>query len=392
MTVPHVDDDQRRARLVDRHLLSPDTRVEDPADVARALVALHATDPATVHLAAAARLAEPAIASVERALYDDRTVVRMLGMRRTMFVVPVDLVPVVQAACTDDIAARERRRLLGFLADNGVAEPDALLTGLERDTLAALAARGQALTSELTAEVPGLEREITVGSGRWTTTVRLSSRVLFLLGAYGRIVRGRPRGTWLSSLYSWAPMAGWLGSGADPPATDEASAELARRWLWTFGPGTAEDLKWWTGWTVTRTRRVLDRLDTVEVALDDGATGVVLADDAGPVAERDPTAALLPALDPTPMGWTHRDWYLGPHRAELFDRNGNVGPTVWWGGRIVGGWSQRPDGTVAVELLTEVGAEAAAAVEAEAARLDVVLAGVRVTPRFRTPLERRLAA
>lgn len=392
MTAPRVDDDQRRARLVDRHLLSPDTRVEDPADVARALVALHATDPATVHLSAAARLRDPAIAAVERALYDDRTVVRMLGMRRTMFVVPVDMVPVVQAACTDDVAARERRRLLGFLVDNGVAEPDALLAGLERDTLAALTARGQALTSDLTAEVPGLQREITVGSGRWTTTVRLSSRVLFLLGAHGRIVRGRPRGTWLSSLYSWAPTAGWLGRDPDQPATDEASAELALRWLWTFGPGTAEDLKWWTGWTVTRTRRVLDRLDTVEVALDDGATGVVLADDAGPVAERDPAAALLPALDPTPMGWTHRDWYLGPHRAELFDRNGNVGPTVWWGGRIVGGWGQRPDGTVAVELLTDVGAEAAAAVEAEAARLDEVLAGVRVTPRFRTPLERRLAA
>ena len=25
-------------------------------------------------------------------------------------------------------------------------------------------------------------------------------------------------------------------------------------------------------------------------------------------------AALLPSLDPTTMGWTQRDWYLGPHR------------------------------------------------------------------------------
>lgn len=391
MTAPHIDDHQRRARLAGRHLLTPDTRVGDPAAVADALVALHATDPATVHLSATARLRDPAIGSVERALYDDRTLVRMLGMRRTMFVVPVDLAPVVQAACTDDVAARERRRLLGFLAANGIAEPDAMLAELERETLDALASREQASTNELSDDVPGLQREITVGSGRWTTAVRLSSRVLFLLAAHGHIVRGRPRGTWLSSQYRWTTTASWLGGEAAAPRAERARDELARRWLRTFGPGTVEDLKWWTGWTVTRTRRVLDAVATAEVALDGGATGLVLADDADPVPEPAPSAALLPALDPTPMGWTHRDWYLGPHRPELFDRNGNVGPTVWWGARIVGGWGQRPDGGVAVELLTDVGGDGVTAIETEVARLDGLLAGIRVIPRFRTPLERRLA-
>jgi hypothetical protein len=392
MTAPRIDDDQRRARLVRRHLLAPDGRAGDPTAVAQSLVALHATDPATVHLSATARMRDPAIETVEQALYDDRTIVRMLGMRRTMFVVPVDLAPVVQAACTDEVAARERRRLLGFLDANGVAEPDAMLAELERETLEALASRGQALTSELSDDVPALRREITVGSGRWTTTVRLSSRVLFLLAARGQIVRGRPRGTWLSSQYRWATTTAWVGADADAPDDDRARAELARRWLWAFGPGTVEDLKWWTGWTITQTRRVLDGAATVEVALEDGSTGLVLADDADPVPDPPPAAALLPALDPTPMGWTHRDWYLGPHRPELFDRNGNVGPTVWWGGRIVGGWGQRPDGGVAAELLTDIGKEGATAIEAEVARLDGVLAGVRVIPRFRTPLERRLAA
>jgi hypothetical protein len=39
-----------------------------------------------------------------------------------------------------------------------------------------------------------------------------------------------------------------------------------------------------------------------------------------------------------------------------------------------------------------VGADAAAAVEAAAARLGGWLGEVRVTPRFRTPLERELSA
>ena len=52
------------------------------------------------------------------------------------------------------------------------------------------------------------------------------------------------------------------------------------------------------------------------------------ADDLEPVVAPKPWVALLPALDPTVMGWQARDWYLGPHAAALFDRSGNAGPTT----------------------------------------------------------------
>ena len=75
--------------------------------------------------------------------------------------------------------------------------------------------------------------------------------------------------------------------------------------------------------------------------------------DDGPVAgPAEPWAALLPGLDPTAMGWQERDWYLAPDlRSALFDRSGNVGPTVWWDGRVVGGWAQRASGEVVWRLL-----------------------------------------
>jgi hypothetical protein len=93
------------------------------------------------------------------------------------------------------------------------------------------------------------------------------------------------------------------------------------------------------------------------------------------------------------MGWRERAWYVGAHAAALFDRSGNIGPTAWWDGRIVGGWAQRKDGEVAVRLLEDVGAEATAAIAAEAQRLrEWIGPGTTVTPRFRTPLERELAA
>ena len=117
-----------------------------------------------------------------------------------------------------------------------------------------------------------------------------------------------------------------------------------------------------------------------------GEPGVALPDDLDAVAAVEPYAALLPGLDPTTMGWYRRDWYLGPHRAAIFDTSGNGGMTAWWDGRIVGGWNQTPSGEVFLQLLEDVPSEARAALEAEAARLTEWLDGVRVAPRFPSPL------
>jgi hypothetical protein len=111
-----------------------------------------------------------------------------------------------------------------------------------------------------------------------------------------------------------------------------------------------------------------------------------------PVLAPEPWVALLPALDPTPMAWSQRDWYLGPHGPALFDRSGNVGPTVWVDGRIVGGWAQLGSGEVAHRLLEDVGREAAGAVARAAAEVSDWIGPVRVTPRFRTPLEKALTS
>jgi hypothetical protein len=220
--------------------------------------------------------------------------------------------------------------------------------------------------------------------------VGVSTRVLFLLATEGRIVRVRPRGTWVSGQYRWAPTDSWLGAPLPTIATGEASAELLRRWLRAFGPATTTDIRWWTGWTQTKLRAALQTIETEEVAFEDGSPGYVLAEDADEVRSRKRWVALLPGLDPTTMGWKERDWYLGAYGPRLFDRNGNAGPTVWMDGRIVGGWGQRADASVAVRYLEPLDASAEARVERERVRLEAWLDGARVTARFRTPLEKEI--
>jgi hypothetical protein len=378
---------QRRARLAHRHRLAAGTRAADPTEVARSLVALHGTDPSTVYLSIWARMSGGDVASVERALYEDRTLVRLLAMRRTVFVFNADVAPIALAACSRAVAARERKQLLGWLTEAKVAtDVEAWLAEAEQLALQALIKRGEATAAEVSAEDPRLRHEIVLAEGKqYEGKVRVGSRVILLLAAEGHIVRGRPLGSWTSTQFRWSP---WERDGHEL-STEDASVELARRWLAAFGPATVEDLRWWAGWTATATKKVLARIKPVEVDLD-GVPGIMLADE--PEPEPEPWVALLPALDPTPMGWNRRDFYLGEHGPLLFDRTGNVGPTVWCDGRIVGGWAQHKDGEVRFRLLEDVGAEAIAAIERAAAELTERLAEVRLSARARrySPVEQEL--
>jgi hypothetical protein len=385
---------ERRARLARRHHLAPAARAAGVVQVAEDLVGLHGTDPASVFLAAAARMRQPDVGAIERAMYDERSLLRMLGMRRTMFVVPVELAPIVQAACTDAIAAAQRRLLLQLLTQSGIGgdDPERWLEEVEQATVKALAARGQALASELSEDDPRLREQIQLAEGKsYAAKQSVVTRVLLVLAAEGRIARGRPRGSWISGQYRWSLIESWLPAGMAEWSTEAAQAELVRRWLAAFGPGTVADLRWWTGLTAGQVQCALAAVGAVEVDLD-GVPGLALAGDLEPEVAAEPWVALLPALDPTVMGWSGRGWYLGDHGPTLFDRNGNAGPTVWWDGRVVGGWASRKDGEIAVRLLEDVGADATAAVEAAAGGLADWLGPVRVTPRFRTPLERELSA
>jgi hypothetical protein len=384
--------EERRARLGLRHHLATTARA-GVVEAARDLVGLHATDPGTVYLAARARMAVPEVTAVEEALYEDRTLVRILGMRRTMFVVPVELMGVVQAACTDAIAVQQRRLLVDMLGRAGLADdPAGWIDELGVVTVKALEDGGGGTATEIAKYDPRLALQIVVAEGKpYEGRQSVVTRMLLLLAAEGRIVRGRPRGSWVSGQYRWSVADAWLPDGLPEWSLQDAQTELVRRWLAGFGPATIADVKWWTGLPMGQVRRAVAAAGAVEVDLD-GTPGLVLADDLDPVPPPAPWAALLPALDPTTMGWAGRDFYLGPHRPILFDRNGNAGPTIWWDGHVVGGWAQRPTGEVVLRLLEDVGADARAAIEAEAARLTAWLGPLRVTPRFRTPLERELVA
>jgi Winged helix DNA-binding domain len=384
-----ISDDERRRRIGVRHRLAEGSKAESVAEAARSLVVLHATDPATVFLEVWARTTESSPESIEHELYEEPTVLRMLAMRRTLWLVPLPDVAMIFAAGSRDVAERERPRTLKILADGGsVPYPADRFAELEDITLAAIRQHGEVATPRLRDLDPRLAERVTIARGKnYQGSMPVISRVVHHLALDGRIGRGRPRGTWISGQFCWSPIERWFSSGIPPMPIDEARAELVRRWLRTFGPGTRDDIRWWTGWTVGLTRAALGAAGAVEVSLDGGAVGYELPDDLDETPPVEPWVAFLPALDATTMAWAVRDWYLGPHRPRLFDTNGNAGPTIWVDGRIVGGWAHRRSGEVVPMLLEDIGTDTRRRIEAEAGRLETWLGPARVSGSFPTPLE-----
>jgi hypothetical protein len=378
---------ERRARLARRHLLAAEAGSIE--GVAADLVGLHATDPATPYLSLWARLPNITVADVDTELYERRTLVKHLAMRRTLWMVRARDLRLIQPAASDRVADNERRRLIADVQKAGITtDGEGWLDKACAAVMRQLAEYGPASAKELRAALPELAGSYDYAPGkRWGGETPLAPRVLTVLSVRGDIVRGPNDGAWTVSRPRWATMADWLRTSVDNEAAEGARAELVRRWLRAFGPATVTDVKWWFGNTLTWARRALRDIDAVDVDLD-GTPGFALPDDLEEEPEADPWCALLPGLDVTTMGWYDRDWYLGGHRSQLFDTNGNAGTTAWWNGRIVGGWGQNGEGRVEVRLLEDVGRDAKKALRRRADELTEWLDGVRVSPRFPSPLSK----
>ncbi|MGE4426510.1 MAG: winged helix DNA-binding domain-containing protein [Solirubrobacteraceae bacterium] len=384
-----ISDDERRARLAVRHALAPGHRADSVEAAVAAMTCLHATEPASVHLSAQARSGATR-ADVLRALHEDRSVVLQLAMRRTVFAFPRDALPAVRGSASARVAAQLSARLAKEVEANGIADDGAAWV---TSTCAAVQERlraAPATTQQLREALPELARRIHVAAGKtYGGEFPVAPRLLGVLAADGSVVRGRPAAGWKVSRPFWTTVEDWLGTDPGRREPREGYAELVRRWLWSFGPGTEADIVWWLGATKGAVRHALADVGAVEARLADGTPAWVHADDTAEVAAPEPWAMLLPALDPTTMGWKGRGFYLGELAPQLFDRNGNAGPTAWWDGRIVGGWTQEDDGTVVVvPAAAPLPRAARAPLADEAERLTSWLDGEVVRSIYQSPLAR----
>jgi len=372
-----------------RHALAPQHRVADALAATRAMTVLHATEPATPYLSLFARIDPFTRADLDDALFESRSLVKQLAMRRTLFVFPRELLPAAVSGPSARVAGQEYGRLVKDLERSQVTGDGASWLATAREAVLARLAGGAELGAkqlreglvELAGQVSWYEHK------PYGAVLHVAPRVLAWLSAAGDVVRGRNAGHWRITRPLWTRMDDWLGAPVSRYEVREGYAELVAGYLRTFGPATERDLVWWFGATKGAVRQALSDRSAVQVRLERAQNGWVLPDDVDPEPPAEPWATLLPALDPTTMGWKERDFYLQPDFAPaIFDWAGNCGTTAWWDGQIAGAYVQDDAGQVELIVPRDPGPAGRAALRAEAKRLEDWLDGEKVTALYKSPL------
>ena len=382
-------DEDRRRRLVARHKLGASLQCGDVLDVVDALLTVHSSDPATVFLSIAARMADPSIEAIERALHADRSLVRHHAFRRTMWVMTPDIARAAHASATVKIAAVERRKLLRMVGESEVIDV-AKTGGAEhwcREALLMMrmfiAEEGPSTTRDIGRRFPELTVPVTLGAGtKHAGRAAVHTKVLQLAGFEGDLIRTAPRNGWNTAEYAWADTESWLDASLTGAPMRDSAALILAAWLERFGPATETDIRWWTGWTVSQAKAALDDIDAEPAMVEGDRPAWIAAGDVG-VPDVATSVALLPGLDATTMGWKERGWYVPEPAADrTFDRWSNAGPTIWRNGEVVGGWAQREDGSVAFELYASLTAAERRLLDDEIDRFVQLVGETRIRPRF----------
>jgi len=234
-----------------QHLL-PTSHLTDVVQVTRDVVALHATAVAGPYLSLWARVPGFRREWLDDALYEHRTLARMLCMRTTLHVVPGDEVPFFFQAYARRLTRGEFRNGESLLVQAGLCQAEdaeATLQRLHRRVLDVLAERGPSTVQEIGQAVPELQARVHYSAGKsYAGEFSLGSRLVPAMCTLGLLIRARPQGTWRSNLYEYAVLSDWLPEvDLESTTPQEAQAWLVRCYLAAFGPATFDDVRWWTG-------------------------------------------------------------------------------------------------------------------------------------------------
>lgn len=306
------------------------TRATDPLAVVSDICGLHAQVLSSARLALDARLTAPA--DLDDLLWRRRALVKTWAMRGTLHLLRADELPLYVGA-QGGLKPRYEQR--SWLEHFGLTPEDAqrILIGVPR------ALRDGPLDREQLAERvhPGLRR----GYGDLLKPVAFRGDLVYA---------DETRFT--------------LPEPFEPIPSEDATRELARRFLTRYGPATREELaKWFGAPSPAAPGRWIRALDVTETAF-----GWALTEDAAAIETAAPRGVvnLLPAFDPYVVA-APRDTRATSAPERIYRPGGWFSPVLLVDGVMAGTWER--DGAVTIEPFSPLPAEVREAAEAQAARL-----------------------
>lgn len=362
-----------------RHHLDRRARSGSLLAVASRLCGLHAQVMSCAELTAWARIDNLRRNAVQRALWQDRTLVKTWAMRGTLHLLPSEELPVWHAALAASRRYLKPKQWMTYLGIT-IEELDRLTEAV------ATALEGRLLTREQLAEEVGR----LMGSAHYGTKLAESSWGTILRPAAfsGRLCFGPNLGQRVQFTH---PIT-WL-KGAKPKKVHKnaqsAPETIARRFLDANGPATVHDLaRWWNGGGVTQARKWIAALGEEVTPVDlEGSPAWILTKHAREIHDQPPlrSVRLLPGFDQYVLAASHHAEKLirGGTRAQIFRPQGWISPVLLVNGRMEGIWRHEIKGSrveVAIDPFITQPAWVRRAVAEEAERLAAFLgAGLQLT-------------
>ena len=313
--------------------------------VASRLCGLHAQVMSSAELTLWARVEGLKRQAVQRALWQDRTLVKTWAMRGTLHLLPAAELPLWHAALS---TSRRYSRPKAWQTNFGIT-----IAELERLTEAIGAALdGRVMTrEELAQEVGRIIGSSAFGAklaeGSWGTILKpaaFTGRLCFGPSLGQRVRFTRPNT--------------WVGAEWEPVESQGATADITRRFLAAHGPATYHDLaRWWGGGSVATARQWIASLGDEVSSVDlDGAQAWMLTADARKIRDLSPVRSvrLLPGFDQYVIAASRHAEHLlpGDLRSRVYRPQGWISPVLLVNGLMHGIWRHEIKGS-RVEVVIE---------------------------------------
>ncbi|TET91345.1 MAG: winged helix DNA-binding domain-containing protein [Methanomassiliicoccales archaeon] len=311
--------------LLRKQHLTENTKTDDILQIVSDIGGLHATGATTPYVSLFARMKSFEKEDLRRELQDKRTLGRIRTVRRTLYVLTKEMIPIAHSATRKfiELRARDFEKHLGITPAIYKNTSKKILEVLDND----------GLTAKEVKRALGMDLNI--------------SSIMNLMCDQGILIRGLPKKGWKSNIHRYYNFSRFLPDvDLNEVGEEKATGLLVHQYLKSFGPATEKDIVWWTGLRKTPIRKALDDIQEQLLHIEiEGLEGnfVMLGSDEKAlkttrVAQKK-TVCFLPASDPHLMGYRERGRYLDyEHYNELFDPSGNATFMILLDGRAVGVW------------------------------------------------------
>jgi hypothetical protein len=326
-----------------KHHLLEDTRIDDIVQIADDLCGLHSTELTTSYLSLFVRAKNFKKENLERKLYLDKSLARIRGMRRTLFIETLEFIPIIYAA-TSFIIERSFEKFMEF---HKVSLKE---------------------YQEVSQKISRILKEGELSASDIRKNLNSTSNIPAIIQVMcnrGLLIRGKPIKNWKDRRNKYAIFKEYFPN-VDLTKFDENTAikKLVEKYIKTYGPVTDTDISWWTGLTKTQIKNALksneSQYERVKISKLEKNYLMVKEDKDylidNPISGED-SLVLLPRLDPFPMGYKERERYINTKNYnKVFDRSGNITSTIFLDGIAIGVWDieEKPEPVVKFHLFRSI--------------------------------------